>query len=106
MYYIFNTKVVIQGTKDALLGSKVGGRSHPREDPAHLLQCILGQHPVLSWANSYLEVTLMNKAFVHPSLLYAFWRDWDGQPLREKPLFYQVCVCVCVCVCVGVCVCV
>ena len=83
-------QVDILGTKDALIGSRVSGRSHPRGDPAVLLQTIVGEHPTLSLANSYLEIILTTKAFAHPSLMYGSWGHWDGKPLREKPLFYQV----------------
>ncbi|KAL8589164.1 hypothetical protein ACOMHN_052502 [Nucella lapillus] len=89
----FGRKVDLLGTKDALLGSRVcvgGDRPLPGADSAQLLlQTLLGTPPALSQAHSYLEIILMTKAFAHPPLMYGRWGDWDGTPLREKPLFYQ-----------------
>lgn len=38
-----------------------------------------------------LSMTLMNmNAFVHPSIIYCKFKDWDGvSPFAEKPLFYE-----------------
>nr|KAG5711699.1 hypothetical protein BaRGS_023463 [Batillaria attramentaria] len=85
----FGKKVEILGAKDSLVGSKITGKSNLKLDPAKTLQSMLGEHPVLKMANNYIEPYLMTKAIVHPPLLYARWKDWDGQPLSEKPLFYQ-----------------
>lgn len=85
----FGMKVEILGAKDSLMGSIVKGQSNLRIDPVETLQSMLGEHPVLKMANNYIEPYLMTKSIVHPPILYAKWRDWDGQPLSEKPLFYQ-----------------
>lgn len=44
-------------------------------------------HPV----SNILSMTLMNmNAFVHPSIIYCKFKDWDGvTPFPEKPLFYE-----------------
>ena len=83
-------QVEILGAKDSLMGSKIIGQSKLKLDPAQTLQSLLGDHPVLKMANNYIEPYLMTKSIVHPPLMYARWKDWDGQPLSEKPLFYQV----------------
>ncbi|KAK7485699.1 hypothetical protein BaRGS_00023000 [Batillaria attramentaria] len=85
----FGKRVDILGIKDALIGSKVVGRSHLNFDPVTLLQSVLGARPVLELANNYLEIYLMTKGFAHPPLMYAKWKDWDGEPLKDRPLFYQ-----------------
>ncbi|XP_076437736.1 opine dehydrogenase-like isoform X2 [Babylonia areolata] len=86
----FGRKVNLLGTKDTVIGSRVSaGSSQPSEDPVRFLQSLLGSHPVIGEANSYLEIILMTKAFAHPPLMYGRWGDWDGVPLSEKPLFYQ-----------------
>lgn len=85
----FGRLVEVLGAKDSLMGSIIKGQSHLPWDPIHTLQAMLGDHPVLKMANNYIEPYLMTKSIVHPPLMYARWKDWDGQPLAEKPLFYQ-----------------
>ena len=83
-------QVDLLGVKDDLLGSRVSGRSQPREDPAHVLQALIGDRPLLKEAENYLEIVLMSKSFVHPAIMYSQWQDWDGTPVSHRPLFYQV----------------
>ncbi|KAK7089778.1 hypothetical protein V1264_024244 [Littorina saxatilis] len=71
------------------MGSITVGKSKLKIDPAKTLQSMLGEHPILKVAYNFMEPYLMTKSIVHPPLLYAKWRDWDGQPLSEKSLFYQ-----------------
>jgi hypothetical protein len=54
-------------------------KSSPRSIPEY--------HPV----SNLLSMTLMNmNAFVHPSIIYCKFKDWDGvTPFPEKPLFYE-----------------
>ncbi|XP_076440474.1 opine dehydrogenase-like [Babylonia areolata] len=85
----FGKLVEILGAKDSLMGSVIRGQSRLPMDPMQTLQAMLGEHPVLRMANNYLEPYLMTKSIVHPPLMYARWRNWDGQPMAEKPLFYQ-----------------
>ena len=88
--FLSSPQVEILGAKDTLMGSKITGQSKLKLDPAQTLQSLLGDHPVLTMADNYIEPYLMTKSIVHPPLMYARWKDWDGQPLAEKPLFYQV----------------
>nr|BAE00002.1 alanopine dehydrogenase [Fusitriton oregonensis] len=85
----FGKLVEILGAKDSLMGSEIKGKSQLKPDPAKTLQAMLGEHPVLKMAHNYLEPYLMTKSIVHPPLMYGRWKDWDGQPMAEKPLFYQ-----------------
>ncbi|KAF8056100.1 odh1 [Scenedesmus sp. PABB004] len=41
-----------------------------------------------------LEVTffpydVLGNDVLHPAIMYARWREWDGQPVPERPLFYH-----------------
>ena len=85
-----DVQVDLLGVKEGLLGSKVKGQSNPVEEPTALLQAAIGVKPVLTLAGSYLEIILMSMPFFHPAIMYAKWKDWDGKPMAEKPLFYQV----------------
>ncbi|MCQ2334879.1 MAG: NAD/NADP octopine/nopaline dehydrogenase family protein [Paludibacteraceae bacterium] len=39
--------------------------------------------------NSFYEVTLSNSnPILHTGRLYTMWKDWDGTPYAENPLFY------------------
>ena len=40
--------------------------------------------------SSFLSLTLANTGqLIHPGVMYGLFRDWDGQPYAEAPLFYQ-----------------
>jgi hypothetical protein len=54
-----------------------------------LLQNLIGPLPVLKPACNFLAVTLMNINSVwHPTISHSFYRNWDGKPFEEPPLFY------------------
>lgn len=84
----FGKKVEVLGTKLSLTGSQIKGQSQIKQDPAKTLQFLLGERPALHAANNYIENCLM-AYIVHPPIIYARWKDWDGKPVAEKPLFYQ-----------------
>jgi hypothetical protein len=65
--------------KDANTDTDVMSTVPPRSLPEY--------HPVAS----LLSLSLMNmNAFVHPSIIYCTFMDWDGvSSFREKPLFYE-----------------
>ena len=56
-------------------------------DSPHTHRSIPEYHPVAN----LLSLTLMNmNAFVHPSIIYCKFMDWDGvSTFPEKPLFYE-----------------
>lgn len=57
-------------------------------DVADLLARIL-QTPVLD-LGSFLNMTLHpGNQVLHPAIMYAMFKDWDGTPLSEIPLFYE-----------------
>ena len=80
----------IFGTKRFLMGSIIARENNNSKDSAQMMQSLLGSSPILTLANNYLETYLATKSIVHPPLMHAKWKDWDGKPLQEKPLFYQV----------------
>nr|KAG5711700.1 hypothetical protein BaRGS_023464 [Batillaria attramentaria] len=84
----FGKKVEVLGTKISLTGSKITGQSQLKFDPFQTLESLLKGQPKLKQANNYIEICLM-AYIVHPPIIYARWKDWDGKPVSEKPLFYQ-----------------
>ncbi|MDY6984504.1 MAG: NAD/NADP octopine/nopaline dehydrogenase family protein [Pseudomonadota bacterium] len=55
---------------------------------ADLLAQVL-QTPVLD-LGSFLNMTLhAGNQVLHPGIMYAMFKDWDGTPLHEAPLFYE-----------------
>lgn len=90
----YGEEVCVVGTKEEVLCSvvymnvdkKSGGQV---SDPLPKLQQLLGDSPVLRHVGSVIECTLLTKSTLHPPLMFAKWSNWDGQPLKETPLFYQ-----------------
>mmetsp|Transcript_31786 Transcript_31786/g.101257 ORF Transcript_31786/g.101257 Transcript_31786/m.101257 type:complete len:745 (+) Transcript_31786:64-2298(+) len=84
----FGKKVEILGTKESLSSSfNPGLRDIHAPNAVALMQRLLGQFPVVDLAANYLETNLFT--VVHPPIVYGQWKDWDGKPVAEKPLFYQ-----------------
>lgn len=84
----FGKKVEILGDKDSISSSFNPGTRDPAcPDAVSMMQALLGEFPVIDLADNYLEVNLFT--IVHPPILYGQWKDWDGKPVAEKPLFYQ-----------------
>jgi hypothetical protein len=60
----------------------------PLEATCELLADLIGQ-PVLA-LRSFLQITLNpGNQLLHPGIMYAKFRDWEGRPLPEPPLFYE-----------------
>lgn len=86
----FGKRVQLLGYKDVLGVSVVSaGKGNYKMPPLEYAQAILGPKPHLELIQNYLAVNLMAKSIVHPPILYGKWKDWDGKPLEEAPLFYQ-----------------
>jgi len=84
----FGKQVEILGTKGSLSTTfNPGTRDPSAPNAVALLQRLLGPLPVLDLADNYLAVNLFT--VVHPPIMYGQWKDWDGKPVTEKPLFYQ-----------------
>ena len=53
------------------------------------IQNLIGDRPRIKDVKDLTVLSLMAKTMIHPPIMYAQWKDWDGVPLVEKPLFYQ-----------------
>ncbi|XP_052774594.1 opine dehydrogenase-like [Mya arenaria] len=85
----FGRRVQVLGFKDVLGASVIPGKGKYKVSPLEFAQRIMGAKPVLKATQNYIAVNLMAKSIVHPPVLYGKWRNWDGNPLPEPPLFYQ-----------------
>ena len=83
--------VNILGTKNQLAGALQGDLTQVRlANPVGCLQSLLGELPKLVVSGHLLGVTLMSPgAYSHPPILYGRWKDWNGNPLEQPPLFYH-----------------
>eukprot|EP00811_Abedinium_folium_P020911 NODE_2993_length_2109_cov_7.529768.p1 GENE.NODE_2993_length_2109_cov_7.529768~~NODE_2993_length_2109_cov_7.529768.p1 ORF type:complete len:623 (-),score=194.44 NODE_2993_length_2109_cov_7.529768:239-1951(-) len=85
---VFGRCAEVLGVKDSISTSfNARGRSTGEVDAVATLQRLFGPLPVISLADNYLEVNLFT--VVHPPIMYGQWCNWDGKPVKEKPLFYQ-----------------
>ncbi|KAG7373372.1 NAD/NADP octopine/nopaline dehydrogenase, alpha-helical domain containing protein [Nitzschia inconspicua] len=85
----YGKKVEVLGTKKEIDVVVTEGKNASAESVLELLQTLIGRLPVLKPACNFLAVTLMNINSVwHPTISYSFYRNWDGQPFDEPPLFY------------------
>ena len=85
----FGKKAIILGIKNSLACSVINFTNRTTKDIISCVQDLLGQFTTLYQLSSYMAVNLMAKAYVHPPIMFARWKDYDGIPLREKPAFYQ-----------------
>nr|BAF94330.1 tauropine dehydrogenase [Cellana grata] len=85
----FGRAITVLSTKDFLNCVVIKGESKIEGDPLKPIQYLLGPHPVATKLHNFLEPTLSTKSIMHPPIMYGAWKDWDGNPLSEKPLFYQ-----------------
>lgn len=87
----FGKYAQISGTKEMLAGAAVGDFSRARlRDPLASLQFLLGERPKLVVSGHLLGITLRSpNGYSHPPIMYGRWKDWDGEPLEQPPLFYR-----------------
>ncbi|KAK3729885.1 hypothetical protein QZH41_005331 [Actinostola sp. cb2023] len=86
----FGKSCDVLGTKDAMLGAVKVGSATPKKDPYTVVQKLIGEKPILTTKGHLLAVNLMSvNGYLHTSILYERWINWDGKPLDERPLFYQ-----------------
>ncbi|EDO47690.1 predicted protein [Nematostella vectensis] len=86
----FGSYCEILGTKASLAGAYHHSKEVPAVDPLPTIQRIMGEQPVLKVKGHVLAMSLMAvNAYIHPSILYDRWVNWDGKSLQEAPLFYQ-----------------
>ena len=86
----FGKSAEVLGTKGTLLGAVQLGNPPPPAEPTSMVQSVLGEFPKLVTTGHLLGITLMaTNGYLHPSIMYGRWEDWDGTPLDENPLFYN-----------------
>ena len=81
----------VLGVKNVLLGAISKGSVDPPEDALAMVQRTMGELPVLETRGHILGMTLMGvNAYIHPCVMYAHWRNWDGKPIKgDAPLIYH-----------------
>jgi len=83
-------KATILGTKGSILAAVTPPAKTPKAFAS--LQGLLGVFPNVAYSPNNLGISLRNPgAVIHPGVMYGRWcpEKWDGNPLEEKPLFYQ-----------------
>ncbi|XP_060607986.1 opine dehydrogenase-like [Ruditapes philippinarum] len=89
----YGQEVDVVGTKEevcyTLIDKLSKGNPSKRLDPVSVLQTILGKKPQLAKEENMLKYTFLCRPTIHPPIMYARWKNWDGKPLDKPPLFYQ-----------------
>lgn len=86
----FGKSTDLIGTKDTVGIAVVPPAGTPVEKAILKLQVLLGDQPMITQLPSILAMSLANPGqVIHPGITYAQWRNWDGKPLTQKPLFYN-----------------
>ena len=87
----FGRTARILGAKARLVGAMRGDPTAARvDDPIATLQRILGAPPELIISGHPLGITLRSpNGYCHPPMMFGRWKDWDGRPMSEPPLFYE-----------------
>ena len=89
LFQEYGKKVEVLGTKKEIDVVVTEGKNASAKEVLDILQNMIGRLPVLKPACNFLAVTLMNINSVwHPTISYAYYRNWDGKPMDEPPLFY------------------
>lgn len=89
----YGWEVVIVGIKEEVCYTFIEQKKTSMEtlkmSPVSLLQSLLGQKPILQREDNILKYTFLCRPTLHPPIMYARWKDWNGEPLDTPPLFYQ-----------------
>lgn len=86
----FGATAEVLGTKASLVGAVQVGTPPPAEEATASLQKVLGPQPQLVTQGHLLGITLMStNGYIHPSIMYGRWHNWDGKACDEAPLFYN-----------------
>ena len=86
----FGQEVEVLSRKIGMDGTGNNGKVHTVDEGNAMMQRCLGKTPVLKIHGHLLGTTLMDvNAYIHPSILYGEWHNWDGNPVEVNPLFYQ-----------------
>ena len=87
----YGSEVIVQGTKESVMVSLMlhGKENVNQTAVVQKIQNLLGEKPVIKLVDHFLELTMHTKSSLHPPIMYAKWRNWDGNPLDVPPLFYH-----------------
>ena len=87
----YGSEVIVHGTKETVMASIIvqSNDSINRSTVVEQIQRLLGKNPKLKLVDHFLELTMHTKCSLNPPIMYAKWRNWQGQPLDDPPLFYQ-----------------
>lgn len=83
-------RATILGTKGSILAAVTPEKDAERAITT--LQGLLGVFPHILKSPNNLGISLRNPGqVIHPGVMYGRWcpDKWDGNPLQDKPLFYQ-----------------
>mmetsp|Transcript_2661 Transcript_2661/g.5042 ORF Transcript_2661/g.5042 Transcript_2661/m.5042 type:complete len:420 (+) Transcript_2661:100-1359(+) len=90
----FGQGAEILGTKDQIEAALAvyDGKNDPAQRQVYFdkIQKLIGAAPKIVDTGHIFNMSLsVVGSIVHPSIMYAKWRNFDGKALTEKPLFYQ-----------------
>jgi NAD/NADP octopine/nopaline dehydrogenase, alpha-helical domain len=87
----FGRSARILGAKARLVGAMHGDPASARiSNPVAALQSLVGERPRLDISGHPLGITLRSpNAWCHPPMMFGRWKNWDGRPCAEPPLFYE-----------------
>jgi len=83
-------RATILGTKGSILAAVTPESEASRA--ISMLQGLLGVFPAIQKSPNNLGISLRNPGqVIHPGVMYGRWcpEKWDGNPVADKPLFYQ-----------------
>ncbi|XP_031563177.1 tauropine dehydrogenase-like [Actinia tenebrosa] len=82
----FGKSCDVRGIKSSLAGAIQRSLKEAPMDPCSTVQSLFGEYPVLKIKGHLLGASLMSVgAYMHLSILYDCWSNWDGEPLDELP---------------------
>ncbi len=87
----FGQKAEILGTKHQIeVSIKKSDKFENNQTYINMITDIIGTQPIIIDNGHILNMSLSAiNAIVHPPIMYAQWKDYNGEILAEKPLFYQ-----------------
>lgn len=81
---------IVLGTKETIGAAIVPPAGKTRMEVILTLQGLLGVQPAIIDCPNVMSISLGNPGqVIHPGVTYSRWKDWDGKPMAEKPLFYH-----------------
>jgi len=81
---------VVLGTKETIGAAVMPPAGKSATEVILRLQGLLGVEPMIVECPNIMSISLGNPGqVVHPGIMYSRWKDWDGKPMKQKPLFYH-----------------